>query len=75
MTIYDIITFHKSLLQQFNKLNISSSDYLSADIYDKFLLSKEKGDKVTYITIKLAQEYNCSQRTIYNIIRKMEHKV
>lgn len=75
MTIYDIISFHKNLLEKFSRLNINPSDYVSADIYDKFLQSKNDGIKVSYITLKLAQEYNCSQRTIYNIIRKMQHKV
>lgn len=75
MKIYDIISFNRELLKKLNTLNINSSDYQSADIYEQFLKQKKEGCKISYITIKLAENYGCSQRTIYNIIHKMEQLV
>ena len=75
MKIYDIISFNRELLQKLSELNINSSDYQSADIYEQFLEQKEKGYKVSYITLKLAEKHKCSQRTIYSIIHKMQQLV
>lgn len=75
MKIYDIISFNRELLQKLSNLNINSSDYQAATIYEQFIKLKKEGEKVSYITLKLAELHGCSQRTIYNIVNKMEQLV
>lgn len=76
MTIYKILTLHKPLLETLNKLGITrTEEAYYTSIYQEYLEHIKKGDKVSFVTLKLAEKYNLSQRTIYSIVKKLSREV
>lgn len=76
MTIYKILQIHKSLLETLNKLGITRTEEVNhTAIYQDYSEYMKKGNKVSYVTLKLAEKYNLSQRTIYSIVKKLSRKI
>ena len=74
MTVYEILSLNKELLLRLDKLGIRTSDHIQVDIYNDFLKYKAQGDKVSYAVLMLSKKYNLSERSIYNIIKKLEQR-
>lgn len=72
MTVYEILSLNKELLLRLDKLGIRTSDHIQVDIYNDFLKYKAQGDKVSYAVLMLSKKYNLSERSIYNIIKKLK---
>ena len=76
MTIYKILTLHKPILEVLSTAGINRIDKLYyINIYQEYKERADKGEKVSFIVLKLAEKYNLSERTIYKIIRLLSHKV
>lgn len=71
MNRYEILSLNRELLLRLHKLGIKTSDYIQVDIYNDFLKYKAQGDKVSYAVLMLSKKYNLSERSIYNIIKRI----
>ena len=63
MTIYEILSFNKELLQRLFNAGIRTSDCLYVDLFDDYTRMRAAGEKTTYIVAAL------SERKVYDIIR------
>lgn len=68
MTCYELIRANKSLLQLMKENQITVNDVETLQIYEEFRAMKKHNHKTVYCVAVLADKYEKSQRTIYNII-------
>ncbi len=69
MTIYEILSFNKELLQRLFNAGIRTSDCLYVDLFDDYTRMRAAGEKTTYIVAVLSDKYALSERKVYGIIR------
>ena len=69
MTIYEILSFNKELLQRLFNAGIRTSDCLYVDLFDDYTRMRAEGEKTTYIVAVLSDKYALSERKVYDIIR------
>jgi Mor family transcriptional regulator len=75
MTAYQLLRSNESLIRLLEQNQINTSDVTHLEIYSQFEQMKEKGHKVSYITVYLADKYKMTDRGIYKIIRRLNRKV
>ncbi len=68
MNCYELIKANASLLQILKDNQISVNDIDNLKIYEEFRAMKKQNHKTVYCVCVLADKYEKSQRTIYNII-------
>ena len=71
MTIYEILSFNKELLQRLLNAGIKTSDCLYVDLFNDYTRMRAAGDKTTYIVAVLSDKYALSERKVYGIIRHL----
>lgn len=74
MTRYELLKIHESLIKVLleNKVNLHDIEYLA--IYEQFVEMKAK-HKVSYVVCYLADKFSVTERTIYGIVSRFDHKV
>lgn len=75
MKVYELLFFNKELLEKLFNAGVRVSDYKYVEIYNEYVRLKGDGLKVAYIVSYLAEQYNASERKIYNVISKMENVI
>ena len=75
MKTYELIIFHKELLERVSAAGIRLDDARYAGLYAEYAAMRQEGGKVSYIVALLAGKYRVSERKVYNIIKKMETDV
>ena len=75
MTIYEILSFNKELLQRLFNAGIRTSDCLYVDLFDDYTRMRAAGEKTTYIVAVLSDKYALSERKVYGIIRYLSKRL
>ena len=57
MTIYEILSFNKELLQRLFNAGIKASDCLYVDLFNDYIQMRTTGEKTTYIVAVLSEKY------------------
>lgn len=70
MTIYEVLKFLGEILERLAKAGIKSSDYKYIKLYEDYNKARETGEKVGYIVAVLAERYEVSERTVYDVIKR-----
>lgn len=68
MTVFELISVHRPLLQKLHSNGIKISDYKYIELYEKYLEMLKNGEKVTYIVTNLSGYFDVCERTVYNMI-------
>ena len=71
MTIYEILSFNKELLQRLFNAGIKTSDCLYVDLFNDYTRMRAAGEKTTYIVAVLSDKYALSERKVYGIIKRL----
>lgn len=71
MTIYEILSFNKELLQRLSESGIKTSDYRYVDLFRDFTQMVREGNKTTYAVAVLSDKYSISERKVYDVIRRL----
>lgn len=71
----DLILFNKELLQRLKEAGVRIDDYRYSDMYDDYVRMTRDGMSRKAIVLTLAEQYDVSDRQVYNIIRHMETPV
>jgi len=69
MTIYEILSFNKELLQRLFNAGIKASDCLYVDLFNDYIQMRTTGEKTTYIVAVLSEKYSMCERKVYGVIR------
>ena len=71
MTIYEILSFNKELLQRLFNAGVKTSDCLYVDLFNDYIWMRNAGNKTTYIVAVLSDKYTMSERKVYDVIRHL----
>lgn len=75
MTQYELIKTAESLLITLNANDIDVRDVKYLGLYSDFVRLKEEGHKVGYIAYYLSAQYECSEATVYRVIKRMARTI
>ena len=73
MTIYEILSFNKELLQRLTEYGIRAEDYRYVDLFRDFLEMVQEGNKTTYAVAILSEKYAMSERKVYDVLRRLRN--
>lgn len=71
MTIYEILSFNKELLQRLFNAGVKTSDCLYVDLFNDYIRMRNAGNKTTYIVAVLSDKYTMSERKVSDVIRHL----
>nr|DAX49166.1 MAG TPA: type AsnC-type helix-turn-helix domain [Caudoviricetes sp.] len=75
MTQYELLKASVSLLAMLEKNSIDAKDVKYIDLYDEYTRLKGEGHKVGYIAYYLSQQYECSEATVYRVVKRMAQDI
>ena len=70
MKIIDILKFNRELIKRLRTAGIRLEDEQFVDLYADYTIMRQRGEKVSYIVAVLADRYDISERTVYNLIKR-----
>ena len=72
MKVIEILNLNKELLKNFQQAGIRIEDVEYIELYKEYQSLYNKGEKTTYIVSVLADKYDISERTVYDIIKRFK---
>lgn len=70
MKIIEIVKINRELLKNLHAAGVRMEDTEYINLYADYHKLKENGEKVSYIVAVLADRYDISERTVYNLIKR-----
>lgn len=74
MKIIDILKFNRELIKRLRETGIRLEDERYIDLYNDYTELRRHGEKVSYIVLVLSTRYSVSERTVYSLIKRMNHE-
>ena len=71
MTVYEVVSLNRELLNRLHEFGIKLDDYKWLDLYNDYLSMKEHGDKTSYIVAALSHKYEICERQVFKVVNKM----
>jgi hypothetical protein len=71
MKIIEVLKFNRELLKRVWMTGVRLEDTNYIDLYSDYEQLRQRGEKITYIVASLSIKYAVSERTVYNIIRRL----
>lgn len=75
MKVHEILAFNKELLEKLYSAGLNTSDFLYVGLYNEYDRLKRDGLKKAYIVSFLSEQYNMSERKVYQVISKLEQSI
>ena len=75
MTQYEWLKTAASLLTVLMENDIDAKDVKYIELYKDYLRLKKEGHKVGYVVYYLSQQYECSEATVYRVVKRMTQKI
>ena len=75
MTQYELLKTAASLLTVLMENDIDAKDVKYIELYKDYLRLKKEGHKVGYVVYYLSQQYECSEATVYRVVKSMMQKI
>nr|DAF20600.1 MAG TPA: type AsnC-type helix-turn-helix domain [Caudoviricetes sp.] len=75
MTQYELLKTAASLLTVLMENDIDAKDVKYIELYKDYLRLKKEGHKVGYVVYYLSQQYECSEATVYRVVKRMTQKI
>lgn len=72
MTIYEVLKFHRELLNRIRQSGIRLEDTDYIDLIADYINMVGAGDKVSYAVACLANNYHISERKVYSLIKRFQ---
>lgn len=71
MTVYETLKICGSLIENLEKAGIKPDDHKYIGLFEDFHSARERGEKVAYIVACLSSRYNVSERSVYEIVKRL----
>ena len=71
MTQYEALKLSGSMIEWLEKAGIKPSDHKYTELFEAYQKAHERCEKVSYIVACLASRYNVSERSVYDIVKRM----
>ena len=71
MTVYEALKFCGGVIETLEKSGVRPSDHKYVALFEDFRETRERGEKVAYIVACLSAQYNVSERSVYEIVKRL----
>lgn len=71
MTVYETLKICGGLIENLEKAGINPRDHKYVGLFEDFREARERGEKVAYIVACLSAKYNVSERSVYEIVKRL----
>ena len=71
MTVYETLKICGGLIVNLEKAGINPRDHKYVRLFEDFREARERGEKVAYIVACLSSRYNVSERSVYEIMKRL----
>lgn len=71
MTVYETLKICGGLIENLEKAGINPRDHKYVGLFEDFREARDRGDKVAYIVACLSTQYNVSERSVYEIVKRL----
>ena len=75
MTQYELLKTAESLLVVLMSNDVDANDVKYLEMYQEYMRLKKEGHKVCYVVYYLSQQYECSEATVYRVVKRMTQKI
>lgn len=75
MTQYELLKTAESLLVILMSNDVDAKDVKYLEMYQEYMRLKKEGHKVGYVVYYLSQQYECSEATVYRVVKRMTQKI
>ena len=75
MTQYDLLRTAESLLTILAANDVDAKDVKYLGLYRDFVRLKKEGHKIGYVVYYLSQQYECSEATVYRVVKRMAQDI
>ncbi len=75
MKCADLVKINRISMELMSKHDIRQSDYAFIELYEEYLVMRDRGDKYNYIIAVLSERYNISDSTVKRIVRRLSKEV
>jgi hypothetical protein len=75
MTQYELLKTAESLLVVLMSNDVDAKDVKYLEMYKEYMRLKKEGHKVGYVVYYLSQQYECSEATVYRVVKRMTQKI
>ena len=75
MTQYELLKTAESLLVVLMSNDVDAKDVKYLEMYQEYMRLKKEGHKVGYVVYYLSQQYECSEATVYRVVRRMTQEI
>ena len=71
MTVYEALKLCGGVIEKLEKAGVKSTDHKYVALFDDYRRAKQRGEKISYIVLCLAQRYNMSERNVYEVVKRL----
>ena len=75
MTQYELLKTAESLLVVLMSNDVDAKDVKYLEMYKEYMRLKKEGHKVGYVVYYLSQQYECSEATVYRVVKRMTQEI
>lgn len=71
MTVYEALKLCGGVIDRLEKAGVKPSDHKYIAMFEEYWRAKQRGDKVSYIVACLAEQYDMSERGVYDVLKRL----
>ena len=71
MTVYEALKLCGGVIEKLEKAGVKPSDHKYVALFENYRRAKQRGEKISYIVACLAQQYNMSERNVYDVVKRL----
>ncbi len=71
MTVYEALKLCGGVIETLEKAGIKPSDHKYLRMFEDYTEARNHGEKVCYIVACLADRYGLSERTVYDVVKRL----
>lgn len=72
MTQYEALKLLSGVIESLELAGVRPSDHRYLRLFEDFREAEQRGEKVVYIVATLATKYGVSEKTVYNVLRRLK---
>lgn len=71
MTVYEALKLCGGVIEKLEKAGVKPSDHRYVALFEDYRRAKQRGEKISYVVACLAQQYNMSERGVYDVVKRL----
>lgn len=71
MTIYEALKLSGGLIESLELAGVKPSDHKYIALFEDYRRAKQRGEKISYIVACLAEQYDMSERGVYDVLKRL----